>query len=38
MDTQFEIETIKAVPTPRFEVGEKVFAAQLLLIQELIRD
>ena len=30
MDTQLEIETINAVPTPRLDVGEKVFAAQLL--------
>jgi hypothetical protein len=30
METQLEIETINAVPTPRLDVGEKVFAAQLL--------
>lgn len=30
MDTQFEIDTTKAVPTPRFDVGEKFAAAQLL--------
>ena len=30
METQFEIETMKAVPTPRFDVGENTFAAQLL--------
>ena len=30
MDTQFEIDTINAVPTPRFDVGENTFAAQLI--------
>ena len=30
METQLEIETINAVPTPRLDVGEKVFDAQLL--------
>ena len=30
MDTQFEIETMNAVPTPRFDVGENTFAAQLI--------
>lgn len=30
MEIQLEIETINAVPTPRLDVGEKVFAAQLL--------
>jgi hypothetical protein len=30
METQFDIDTMNAVPTPRFEVGEKAFAAQLL--------
>jgi len=30
METQLEIETMKAVPTPRFDVGEKALAAQLL--------
>lgn len=30
IDTQFEIETMNAVPTPRLEVGENTFAAQLL--------
>ena len=30
METQLEIETINAVPTPRLDVGEKAFAAQLL--------
>lgn len=30
IDTQLEIETMKAVPTPRFDVGAKVLAAQLL--------
>ena len=28
---QLAKETIKAVPTPRFDVGEKTLAAQLLL-------
>lgn len=32
IDTQFEIDTIKAVPTPLLDVGEKVLAAQLLYI------
>lgn len=30
METQLETETMKAVPTPRFDLGENVFAAQLL--------
>ena len=30
MDTQFEMDTMNAVPTPRFDVGENTFAAQLL--------
>lgn len=30
IETQFETETMKAVPTPRLDVGEKTFAAQLL--------
>jgi hypothetical protein len=30
METQFEIETMNAVPTPRFAVGAKLLAAQLL--------
>ncbi len=30
METQLEIDTMNAVPTPRFEVGENTFAAQLL--------
>jgi len=30
METQFDIDTTKAVPTPLFDVGENVFAAQLL--------
>ena len=30
METQLEIEAINAVPTPRLDVGEKVFAPQLL--------
>lgn len=30
METQFEIETMKAVPTPRFEVGAIALAPQLL--------
>lgn len=30
METQFEIDTMNAVPTPRFDVGENTFAAQLL--------
>lgn len=35
-----ETETIKAVPTPRFDVGEKALAAQLLCkeIQKKLRD
>jgi hypothetical protein len=35
IDTQFEMDTMNAVPTPRFDVGENVFAAQLLLHHEL---
>lgn len=34
METVFDIETMKAVPTPRFEVGENALAAQLLIIQQ----
>lgn len=30
METQFDNDTMKAMPTPRFEVGEKVLAPQLL--------
>ncbi|EEB88067.1 hypothetical protein MPER_14308, partial [Moniliophthora perniciosa FA553] len=30
IETQLEMETMKAVPTPRLDVGEKQFAAQLL--------
>ena len=30
MEIQFEIDTIKAVPTPRLDVGENALAAQLL--------
>jgi hypothetical protein len=30
METQFEIDTINAVPTPRFEVGDVLLAAQPL--------
>lgn len=30
METQLEIDTMNAVPTPRFDVGENTFAAQLL--------
>lgn len=30
MEMQLEMETMNAVPTPRFEVGENVLAAQLL--------
>ncbi|KAG5636316.1 hypothetical protein H0H81_008430 [Sphagnurus paluster] len=30
IEMQLEIDTINAVPTPRFEVGENVLAAQLL--------
>lgn len=30
IDTQFETETMKAVPTPRLDVGENTFAPQLL--------
>ena len=36
MDTQFEMDTTKAVPTPRFEVGEKFAAAQLLQSHALV--
>ena len=32
METQFDIDTTKAVPTPLFDVGENVFAAQLLQV------
>lgn len=31
-ETQFDIDTTKAVPTPLLDVGENVFAAQLLRI------
>lgn len=30
IEMQFEIDTMNAVPTPRLDVGEKQFAAQLL--------
>ena len=30
MDTQLEMDTMNAVPTPRFDVGENTFAAQLI--------
>ena len=30
IETQLEMETMKAVPTPRFDVGENTLAAQLL--------
>ena len=30
MEMQFAMDTMNAVPTPRFGVGEKQFAAQLL--------
>lgn len=30
IETQLETETMKAVPMPRFEVGENTLAAQLL--------
>lgn len=30
IETQFDIETMNAVPTPRLEVGENTLAAQLL--------
>lgn len=30
METQLEIDTMNAVPTPRFDVGENTLAAQLL--------
>lgn len=33
IETQFEIETINAVPTPLLDVGEKAFAAQLLHVE-----
>lgn len=31
IETQLDIDTMKAVPTPRLDVGAKVFAAQLLV-------
>jgi len=30
IETQFEMDTINAVPTPRFEVGDVLLAAQPL--------
>lgn len=30
METQLEMDTMNAVPTPRLDVGENTFAAQLL--------
>jgi hypothetical protein len=33
IETQLERETMNAVPTPRFDVGAKALAAQLLWLQ-----
>ncbi len=40
IEIQLEMETIRAVPAPRFDVGEKTLAAQLLFTedQEKLRD
>jgi hypothetical protein len=34
MDTQLDMDTINAVPTPRLLVGDNVFAAQLLMSEQ----